>query len=85
MADETKTQEVLTLDTLMSKGRLVKDDSQKPFARDLVEEFVRQVVQQGQGGGEDVYAFLNQRIQEIDELISLQLNEFMHHDDFKKL
>jgi type VI secretion system protein ImpC len=85
MADETQAAGSLTLETLFLEGKLVRDESQKPFARDLVQEFVNQLVQQGNTVSKDAAAFLNQRIQQIDELISAQLNEFMHHPAFQKL
>ncbi|MBY0282071.1 MAG: type VI secretion system contractile sheath large subunit [Alphaproteobacteria bacterium] len=85
MADETQAAAPLTLETLFLQGKLVRDESQKPFARDLVQEFVNQLVQQGNAVSKDAAAFLNQRIQQIDELIGAQLNEFMHHPAFQKL
>ncbi len=84
MADETQAP-ASALDTIFTEGKLIRDESQKPFARDLVQEFVNQVVQQGSAGNNHVAPFINQRIQQIDELIGSQLNEFMHHPDFLKL
>ncbi len=83
MADAT--QEKITLDVLFSKGRLARDDSQKEFAKDLVTEFVSQVLEQGKVVSNDPVAFINQRIQQLDDLIGTQLNAFMHHPDFQKL
>jgi type VI secretion system protein ImpC len=88
MADDTNTPaagEGTNLDVLMTKGKLARDDSQKPFARDLVEEFVTQVLEQGTVVSNDTVAFINQRIQEIDDLITNQLNEVMHDPAFQKL
>lgn len=85
MADDTQNQEKLTLDVLMTKGKLARDDSQKPFAKDLVTEFVKQVLEEGQVTSNDTVAFITQRIQELDDLIAAQLNAFMHHPDFQKL
>ena len=85
MADETQNQEKLTLDVLMTKGKLARDDSQKPFAKDLVTEFVKQVLEEGKTISSDTVAFISQRIQQLDDLIASQLNAFMHHPDFQKL
>lgn len=88
MADDTNTPaagEETALDVLMTKGKLARDESQKPFARDLVEEFVTQVLEQGTVVSNDTVAFINQRIQEIDDLITNQLNEVMHDPAFQKL
>jgi type VI secretion system protein ImpC len=86
MADETNTPaEESALEVLMTKGKLARDDAQKPFARDLVEEFVTQVLEQGTVVSKDTVAFINQRILEIDDLINNQLNEIMHEPSFQKL
>jgi type VI secretion system protein ImpC len=84
MADETQGQESL-LETLMTTGKLARDESQREFAKDLVTEFVNQVLEQGNVVSKDAVAFINQRIQQLDDLIAAQLNEFMHHPDFQKL
>jgi type VI secretion system protein ImpC len=86
MADTTQpTQEQVTLDLLYSKGKLARDDSQKDFAKDLVTEFVSQVLEQGNVVSNDTVAFINQRIQQLDDLIAVQLNAFMHDPAFQKL
>lgn len=85
MADDTNNKAQVTLNDILSKGRLAKDESQVAFARALVEEFVKQVSEHDSIKTDDVAAFIIQRIQEIDEIISAQLNEFLHHPDFQKL
>jgi type VI secretion system protein ImpC len=86
MADDTNTAtEESALDVLMTKGKLARDDTQKPFARDLVTEFVNQVLEQGTVVSKDTVAFINQRILELDDLIANQLNEIMHDPAFQKL
>lgn len=86
MADKTN-QPIgsVTLDVLMNQGKMARDESQRPAARDLVAEFVSQVIEQGNVVSNDTVAFINQRIQQIDDLISSQLNAFMHHEAFQKL
>lgn len=88
MADDTNTPaagEESALETLMSKGKLARDETQKPFARDMVQEFVAQVLEQGTVVSKDTVAFINQRILEIDDLITNQLNAIMHDPAFQKL
>jgi type VI secretion system protein ImpC len=86
MADEAKTTESESaLEVLMTKGKMARDEAQRPFARDLVTEFVTQVLEQGAGVSKDTVAFINQRIQELDHLITEQLNQIIHHPDFQKL
>lgn len=73
------------LDKIIVEGKLARDDSQKGFARDLIAEFVNSVLAEGGVVGNDVVALINDRIAEIDDLLSAQLNEVLHHPDFQKL
>ncbi|WDP92875.1 MAG: type VI secretion system contractile sheath large subunit [Desulfobacter sp.] len=83
-AQET-TQEAGLLDQIISDGRLARDDSQKAWAKDLLGEFVSQIMEGEITVSKDTEAMINARISEIDKLISNQLNEVMHHEEFKKL
>jgi type VI secretion system protein ImpC len=90
MADQTpgtqlQPSQPSALDVLMTRGKLARDEAQRPFARDLVTEFVQQVLDQGTVVSKDTVAFINQRIQELDDLIANQLNQIMHEPDFQKL
>jgi type VI secretion system protein ImpC len=86
MADETTpAAEESALDVLMTKGKLARDENQRPFARNLVTEFVNQVLEQGTVVSNDTVAFINQRILELDDLIANQLNQIMHEPAFQKL
>lgn len=74
------------LDRMMVEGKMARDEGQRPYARDLLTEFVDQVLAEtGDASAIDVVEAINQRIAQIDELISVQLNEIMHHEDFQKL
>lgn len=77
--------EMSLVDTLLYKGKMIRDESQKTFARDLLSEFVRQVEQQGNTAGSYVGPFLSERVNQIDEILTAQLNEVIHHVDFQKL
>jgi len=86
MADETTpATEESALDVLMTKGKLARDENQRPFARNLVTEFVNQVLEQGTVVSNDTVAFINQRIMELDDLITNQLNQVIHEPAFQKL
>ena len=86
MADETTpAAQESALDVLMTKGKLARDENQRPFARNLVTEFVNQVLEQGPVVSNDTVAFINQRILELDDLIANQLNQIMHEPAFQKL
>ncbi|MDP3372140.1 MAG: type VI secretion system contractile sheath large subunit [Candidatus Paracaedibacteraceae bacterium] len=82
MAEDTKTS---VLDTLMIEGKMVHDESQKPFARELLTEFANQLLQQGNIAHSNISAFISERIRQLDELITAQLNEFLHDPKFLKL
>lgn len=83
MADET--QELNALEQIMVEGKLARDEGQKAYAQDLIGEFIDSVVESGTDVSSDTVASINQKIAEIDALISEQLNEVMHNSDFQKL
>ncbi|HYC92832.1 MAG TPA: type VI secretion system contractile sheath large subunit [Thermoanaerobaculia bacterium] len=93
MADETQAAtesgaaaaELSLLDQIISKGKLARDEQQKPRAKDLVGEFVNQILDQGMTVSRDTMAMIQAQIARIDEMLSKQLNEILHHPDFQKL
>lgn len=89
MSTETSVESAASLsllDRMMVEGKMAREEGQRPYARDLLTEFVDQVLAEtGDASAVDVVEAINQRIAQIDELISDQLNEVMHHPDFQKL
>ena len=77
--------EVGLLDNIIQKGRMARDEAQRPYARDLVGEFVSQVLDSSIAVSEDTVAMINQRIAQIDKMLTDQLNEVMHDPDFQRL
>jgi type VI secretion system protein ImpC len=73
------------LDTIIKDGKMARDESQRPYARDLLGEFVSQVLDSSIAVGEDTVQSISNRIAEIDQLITDQLNEVMHDPEFQKL
>jgi type VI secretion system protein ImpC len=73
------------LDKIVVDGRMVRDDSQTPYAKDLISEFVGQVLDEGMVVSRDTVTSIKSRIAQIDELISRQLNAIMHHPEFQAL
>jgi type VI secretion system protein ImpC len=73
------------LDRLVVEGKLAITDSQKPHARDLLTEFVDQVLSTTGKLPGDVVEAIKGRIAQIDKLISDQLNHVLHHADFQTL
>ncbi len=82
---EVQEGQVSLLDQILTEGRLARDDYQKERAKDMIGEFVSQVMAGELTMTRDMDTAINARIAEIDRLISTQLNEIMHHEDFQKL
>ena len=78
-------EELSLLDQIISDGRMARDKSQEGYAKDVVGEFVSQILEGTITVSKDTEAMINARISAIDRLISDQLNEVMHHEDFQKL
>jgi type VI secretion system protein ImpC len=73
------------LDRIVVQGKLAREETQVSYARDLVGEFVTQVLEEGMTVSKDTVAAINTRIAQIDQLVSDQLNQVMHHEDFQHL
>jgi len=73
------------LDQIVEEGRFAKDVAGRERGKNLVSEFVSQVLEGAMTGSKDAEAMINARIAQIDHLISIQLNEILHHEQFQKL
>lgn len=73
------------LDQIIEEGRMAREKSQVGRAKDLISEFVGQIMEGSMMVSKDTEAMINARISQIDKLISMQLNEVMHHAEFQKL
>jgi type VI secretion system protein ImpC len=73
------------LDQIVEEGRFARDAAAAERGKDLVKQFVSQVLEGEMTISRDAEATINARIAQIDHLISLQLNEVMHHAAFQKL
>lgn len=82
---ETAAEAPSLLDQILQEGRMVREESQRERATDIISEFVRQVAEGAMAPSKSAEATINARIAQIDKLISDQLNEVMHHPDFQKL
>jgi len=78
-------QEQSLLEQIVAQGRFSRDAASLERGRDMVKEFVSQVLQGHMTLTRDAEATIQARIAEIDRLISLQLNEVMHYPSFQKL
>jgi len=78
-------QELSLLDKIVTDGNMIRDESQMPYARDLIGELVTQILEDEITVSADTAAMINERIAQIDQLLSDQLNEVMHETSFQKL
>ena len=84
-AVETTTTETSLLDSIVSQGRFGKDTASQERGKDMVKEFVNQVLEGKMTLSRDAEATIGKRIADIDRLVSLQLNEVLHNPAFQKL
>ncbi|HTS61412.1 MAG TPA: type VI secretion system contractile sheath large subunit [Candidatus Acidoferrales bacterium] len=80
-----QTVETSLLDQIVEEGRLARDPAAKERGKNLIKDFVTQVLEGAMTVSKDAEAMINARIAQIDHLVSLQLNEVLHHQDFQKL
>jgi type VI secretion system protein ImpC len=73
------------LDQIVEEGRLARDPSARERGKDLVKEFVSQVLDGAMTVSKDAEMMISARIAQIDHLVSLQLNEVLHAPSFQKL
>lgn len=77
---------VALIDRIFNQGKIIRDESQRPYALELVNEYSTQILDQGMAIGKDtVVEGIKDRIAKIDELLSNQLNQIMHDPEFQRL
>ena len=84
-AKAEEAQEKSILDQIIDEGKMARDETQRAGAKDVIGEFVGQIMEGVMVVAKDTEAMINNRISQIDKLISDQLNEIIHHPDFQKL
>ena len=77
--------EASLLDQIVDQGRLGQDPETRERGRDMVKEFVSQFLEGEMTLSRDAQAMIGARIAQIDHLVSIQLNEVLHHPEFQKL
>jgi type VI secretion system protein ImpC len=73
------------LDQIVEQGRFGKEAAARERGKDILKRFVAQILEGAIKVSADTEAMINARIAQIDHLISIQLNEIMHHPDFQQL
>lgn len=85
--------EVDLLTRILEEGRFAREEEggdkeqakRAKEARNIIAEFVQQIMQKEMVVSKDTEAMINSRIAEIDKLLSAQLNEVMHAEEFQRL
>lgn len=72
------------LDMIVTEGKMARGTEQMQGAKDMLSEFISQVVGQT-AVSKDAVSFINTRIAQIDTLLSDQINEILHNGEFQKL
>jgi type VI secretion system protein ImpC len=82
----TAVEDVPLLDKIIQDGKMARNENQNDRAKDLIGSFVEEVVANDTVTiSHDTIGMINQRIAQLDELISKQLNAIMHAKEFQKL
>jgi len=83
----TVTSEVSLLDRIVQEGNMAREPSQSAYAKKLLGQFASQILDEGMRIAPDksVVATINQRVTEIDKVLTDQINAIMHHPDYQAL
>src|SRR5712691_12716712 len=84
-AQSAQSREANLLDQIVEQGRLGREAVARERGRDMVKEFVSQFLEGEMTLSRDAEAMINARIAQIDHLVSIQLNEILHHPQLQKL
>ena len=79
------TPEASLLDAIVTEGRLGQTREEQSKNKGYLKELADQVLEGQIKVDADTDRMLGERVKEIDELISAQLNEVMHSPEFQKL
>jgi len=73
------------LDNILSQGLRARDEDARQWGKDLIKEFVAQLLDPNVVVAKGTEKTIKNRIAQIDALLSAELNEIMHHPDFQRL
>jgi len=73
------------LERIIEESRVARSDAERARARDIISEFVSQVLEGEVVISDNLAASLDTRVAELDRLISAQLSEVMHATAFQQL
>jgi len=83
----TVTSEASLLDRIVQEGNMAREPSQSAYAKKLLGQFASQILDEGMRIAPDksVVATINQRVTEIDKVLTDQINAIMHHPEYQAL
>lgn len=84
-AQSAQASEANLLDQIVEQGRFGREPEARERGRDMVKEFVSQFLDGEMTLSRDAEAMIGARIAQVDHLISMQLNEILHHPNLQKL
>ena len=86
-AGATTNADLSLLDRIVLEGNMAVEPSQGVYAKKLIGQLASQILDEGMSTSPDkgVVAMINERVAEIDKLLTDQLNAIMHDSDFQAL
>ncbi|MGN6650002.1 type VI secretion system contractile sheath large subunit [Trinickia sp.] len=86
-AGATTSAELSLLDRIVLEGNMAVEPSQGVYAKKLIGQLASQILDEGMRTSPDkgVVAMINERVAEIDKLLTDQLNAIMHDEAFQAL
>ncbi len=86
-AGATTNAELTLLDRIVLEGNMAVEPSQGVYAKKLIGQLASQILDEGMRTSPDkgVVAMINERVAEIDKLLTDQLNAIMHDESFQAL
>jgi len=73
------------LDKIMKEGRFDTDPSSPPRGKDIVARFIDEVMQGRMARSPNTVAMINERVKQIDDLLSKQVSEIMHAPEVQRM
>ncbi|MDN2710560.1 type VI secretion system contractile sheath large subunit [Janthinobacterium sp. SUN118] len=83
----TTNEELSLLDRIVQEGKMAVEPSQNAYARTLLGQFATQVLDEGMKKAPDkgIVTMINERVAQIDTILSEQLNAILHDERFQAL
>src|SRR4051794_9332983 len=73
------------LDQIMKEGRFDTDPTTPPRGKDIVSRFIDEVMQGRMARSANTVAMINDRIKQIDDLLSKQVSEILHAPELQRM